>query len=269
MYKLLLVTDRDDITEAFSGVQDWGRLMFEPVITLNNTPDAIVLIDRNNVDAAGYALANQDAGPLKRHLEQAHPLLPVYHPRSDLKLLREELRLVREHLDRLHADFSDDDYDVEMAVERVRDDLMRRLLMREVKTREELESRLSLSRAPFAADKHSFLYELHLPEGEQYLHTRWRYGLERLETALRSNFLGRFVEDVYYGGALIDPGHLRVIACQMAGVPEEDLEALGRRVQDHVNQAIQEVKAYMDLDLLIAQYTMIDSLNDLVPENGG
>jgi hypothetical protein len=268
MYKLLLVTDREGIMEAFSGIQDWGRMMFDPVIMLDNIPEAIALIDRNKVDAVGYALAKKDAGPLIRHLEQAHRLLPVYQPRSDEALLREELRLVREHLDRIHADFSDDDYEVEMVVERIRDDLLRRLLMRDVKTRAELESRLSLSRAPFAADKHSFLYELHLPEGEQYLHTRWRYGLDRLETALRANFLGRFVEDVYYGAALIDPGHLRVIACQVAGVPEEELEALGRRVQDHANQAIQEVKAYMDLDILVAQYTMLDSLSDLVPDNG-
>ncbi|NLG56870.1 MAG: hypothetical protein GX540_00505 [Clostridiales bacterium] len=268
MYKLLLVTDRDDMTEAFSGIQDWGRMMFEPVIMLDNTPEAIRLIDQNQVDAVGYAFANQNPEPLVSHLERAHPLLPLYQPQSQPELLREELRLVREHLDRLHADFSDDDYNVEMAVERSRDDLMRRILLREVKSKAELNSRLSLTRAPFAADEHSFLYELHLPEGEQYLHTRWRYGLDRLETALRANFLGRFVEHVYYGAALLDPGHLRVIACQMAGQPEEDLEALGRRVQAHVNQAIQEVKDYMDLDLLIAQYTMLDSISDLVPENG-
>lgn len=268
MYKLLLVTDRDDIMEAFSGIQDWGRLMFDPVITLDNVADAIAFTDRNYADAVGFALANQDPEPLMRHLDQNHPFLPVYNPQSQPDLLREELRLVREHLDRLHADFSDDDYHVDMAVERLRDDLMRRLLMREVKTQGELRSRLSLARAQFAPDKHCFLFELHLPEGDQYLHSRWRYGAERLETALRANFLGRFVDDVYYGAALFDPGHLRVIACQVAGVPEEDLEGLSRRVQAHINQAIQDVKAYMDLDLLVAQYAMLDSIGELVPENG-
>ncbi len=172
---------------------------------------------------------------------------------------------MREHLDRLHADFSDDDYHVDMAVERLRDDLMRRLLMREVKTRDELRSRLSLSRAHFAPDKHCFLYEFSLPDGAQYLQTRWRYGAERLETALRANFLGRFVDDVYYGAALLDPGHLRVIACQVAGAPEEDLETLSRRVEAHIGQVTQEVKAYMDLDLHIREYNMLDNLDDLVP----
>ncbi len=268
MYKLLLVTDRDDIMEAFSGIQDWGRLMFDPVIILDNIAEAIAFSDRCYADAVGVAMANQDPAPLTRHLDAKHPFLPVYVPQGEPGALREELRLLREHLDRLHADFSDDDYDMDMAMERLRDDLMRRLLMREVKSRQELHSRLSLSRAHFAPEKHCFLYDFHLPEGDLYLHTRWRYGAERLETALRSNFLGRFVEDVYYGAALLDPGHLRVIACQVAGVPEEDLEQISRRVRAHINQVIQEVKAYMDLDLLIAQYTMLDSLDSLVPGDG-
>lgn len=264
MYRLLLVTDRDDITEAFSGIQDWGRLMFDPVITLDEASDAIAFIDRNYADAVGITLANQDPAPILRHLEARHPFLPIYQPQSQADALREELRLVREHLDRLHADFSDDDYHVEMAVERLRDDLMRRLLMQEIKTKGELSSRLSLSRAHFAPDKHSFLYELTLPEGDQFLHSRWRYGPERLETALRANFLGRFVDDVYYGAALLDPGHLRVIACQVANVPEEDLDILSRRVHAHINKMIREVKDYLDLDLSIAQYSMLDSIDNLV-----
>ncbi len=264
MYKLLLVTDRDDINEAFSGIQDWGRLMFDPVIVLDNTADAIAFIDRHYADAVGFALANQNPAPILRHLEKKHPFLPIYQPQSDLDALREELRLIREHLDRLHADFSDDDYHVDMAVERLRDDLMRRLLMQEIKTKDELNSRLSLSRAHFAPDKHSFLYELTLPGGDEYLHSRWRYGAERLETALRANFLGRFVDDVYYGAALLDSGHLRVIACQVADVPEEDLDLLSRRVHAHITRMIQEVKDYLDLDLSIAQYKMLDSIDHLV-----
>lgn len=264
MYKLLLVTDRDDMVEAFSGIQDWGRLMFDPVIMLDNTADAIAFIDRNYADAVGFSLVNQDPTPIMRHLEKKHPFLPVYQPHSHPETLRNELRLIREHLDCLHADFSDDDYQLDMAMERLRDDLMRRLLMQEIKTKGELRSRLSLSRAHFAPDKHSFLYELTLPGGDEYLQSRWRYGADRLETALRANFLGRFVDDVYYGAALLDPGHLRVIACQVADVPEEDLNLLSQRVHAHISRMIQDVKNYLDLDLSIAQYQMLDSIDSLV-----
>ena len=266
MYKLLLVTDREDIVEAFSGIQDWGRLMFDPVVTLDNTADAIKLLDRHYTDAVGISLANQNPAPLMRHLEKKHPFLPIYHPQNQLDALRDELRFVREHLDRLHADFSDDDYHVDMAVELLRDDLMRRLLLREVGSQQELKSRLSLCRAHFAADRHCFLSELHMPSGDQYLHSRWRYGPERLVMALRANFLGRFVDNIYYGTALLDPGHLRIIACQVENQTEGDLDSLSRQVQEHIGKMVQDVKAYLDLDLHMAQFAMLKSINDLVPE---
>ena len=84
--------------------------------------------------------------------------------------------------------------------------------------------------------------------------------------ALRANFLGRFVDNIYYGTALLDPGHLRIIACQVENQTEGDLDALSRQVQEHIGKMVQDVKAYLDLDLHMAQFAMLNSINDLVPE---
>ncbi len=53
---------------------------------------------------------------------------------------------------------------------------------------------------------------------------------------------------------------------QVENQTEGDLDALSRQVQEHIGKMVQDVKAYLDLDLHMAQFAMSKSINDLVPE---
>ncbi len=214
MYKLLLVTDpgrhRGSLFRLHSGLGQADVRPCRPPWIMRLMPSSCWTA----CGRRGHQPGQPEPGPLMRHLEKKHPFLPIYHPQNQLDALRDELRFRAGASGPPARGLSDDDYHVDMAVELLRDDLMRRLLLREVGSQQELKSRLSLCRAHFAADRHCFLSELHMPSGDQYLHSRWRYRAGRLEMALRANFLGRFVDNIYYRTALLDPGHLRIIACQ-------------------------------------------------------
>ena len=56
MYKLLLITDRDDIRQAFDEIDNWGQLMFRPITIISDVQEALNFMNKNVVDALGYSL---------------------------------------------------------------------------------------------------------------------------------------------------------------------------------------------------------------------
>ncbi|NLD34899.1 MAG: hypothetical protein GX653_08325 [Clostridiales bacterium] len=263
MYKLLLVTDRDEVVEAFEHLTDLGDMMFAPVHIIRDAQQAIDYLERSAVDAVGYSFAYTDPGMLHQYLVEVRPSLPIFQPHHQQDDLRDELTRIRRFLDRMHADDSDEEYDEAAVLEYLRDELMHQLLAREIASPAELYSRLRLMRANLAQDRPAFLFDFDLPQGEVYLEGRWHYGRERLENALRSNFFGRYADNIYYGVAVLTPRHIRLIGCQRYDSPEEDVQEVSRRVQQHVQQKVADIKEYLDLDLDIEQFTVLRSLNDI------
>ena len=111
-------------------------------------------------------------------------------------------------------------------------------------------------------DRPCFVIDFDLPQGEIYLSDRWHYGRERLENALRSNFFGRYVDNIYYGVAVLTTRHIRLFACQRRD-SQEDLEAINQRVQRHVEKTVADIKEYLDLDLNIEQYTVLRNIGEI------
>lgn len=267
MYKLLLVTDRDVVIRTLQEVGNLTDLYLAPVTILQDVQQAIHHMETNAVDAVAYSLHHTDAQPFHQYLMDVRPSVPVFQAHSHLHTWQEELRRTRAFLDRLHADDTDEAYDADAVREYMRDELVDQLLSRQIATREDLMARLKLVRAQLAMEKHAFLFDFDLPQGEVYLVDRWHYGRERLASALRNNFFGRYVDDVFYGVAVLTPRHIRLLACQRYdGQPEGDLTELANRVQQHVEDKLHDIKEYLDLDLNIEQYTMLSSIGELTGE---
>lgn len=247
MYKLLLVTDREEVKEAFLNVEDWGKMMFFPVTILENVQEAVRYLDGHAVDAIGYSLMHEDASPLQQYISD-HPSLPVFQTHRHDKSLMEELRRISRFLDRMHADDSDESIDENDALQILRDELMQSLISGEIQSRDELLGRIKLVRANVAAQRRCYVFDFDLPQGEVYLSDRWHYGRDRLQNALRNNFFGRYVDDVYYDVAVMTPRHIRLFACPRMNIEKDD-GAVQRQVKAHVRKAVEGIKQYLDLDL--------------------
>lgn len=267
MYKLLLVTDRTEVKDAFLNVTDLKDMMFAPVTIIDDAQDAINYLESNAIDAVGYSVRYADVAPLHQYLVELRPSLPIFQSHEHNDTLRRELQRIRRFLDSLHADYSEVDYDETAIIEYLRDELMHQLMARDVATREEIKSRLKLVRAHLSWDKPCYLFDFDLPQGEVYLADRWHYGRERLEHALRSNFFGRYVDDIYYAVAVLTPRHIRVLACQRQIGPDKSTVDVGYEVQNHVEIKVAEIKEYLDLDLDLEQFTVLDSIMDLAGGN--
>ena len=268
MYKLLLVTDREEVIDTFAKVQNLADMMMDPVTVIRDIPEAIAYLERNAVDAVGYSFRLTDPAPLHTYLMDVRPSMPIFQTHHHDNTLRDELVRVRAFLDRMRMDDSQEGMDEAQALQYLRDELMHQLLAREIPSPAELKSRLKLVRAQnISTDKPAFLFDFDMPQGELYLDGRWRYGRQRLESALRNNFIGRYADGIHYGVAMLSPRHIRLIACQEKGGSDEDPQDCERRVRAYVDDKVARIKQYLDLELELEQFTVLSSINEIADNN--
>ena len=111
MYKLLLVTDRQEVVAAVEKLTDLNRLSFAPITIISDIQQAISHLESNAVDAVGYSIRFSDVSPLHQYLVDVRPSLPIFQTHHHDDTLMAELLRIRRFLDTLHQDYSDDDYD--------------------------------------------------------------------------------------------------------------------------------------------------------------
>lgn len=266
MYKLLLVTDREDVREAFTGIQHLNRLMFEPIALAQNLEEAKAYLYKPGADAIAIDLESQDAAALYQLMDEKYPCMPIMrtHRRGDG--LRNELGMVREALDQLLGDFSDYDSTKPCAQARLQSDALHRLLEERIASRSELESRLLLARSEINILRPGLLFEFELPDGINFMENRWSHGFERLDLALKANFFGQIPGPLQYTSALLSPMRLRVLACTTEDVTDKELDMLSAHAQQLVLGTAAQVKIYMDLDLVCTQFRVLPRLEAFIPQ---
>ena len=262
MYKLLLVTDREDIQAMFRDGINWTDFNCrEPLITASSH-EAIELLNSKAIDAVGYHLPKQAAVELVKFLRYGRPSLPIFEVHSHANKQQVVLTEMRRILDRLHADIAED-YDADAMLMLQRDELIHSLLAGELSDWDALERELKLIRARFDHTKQCILYEIDMPQGEVYLSEHY-HAQRRLERALRNNFFGRAVDGIYYAVAVLAPRHIRLVCMPMQSEETEEAEAFAQRADEHVNDSIQMIKEYLDLDMQVAESAWLDSVKELL-----
>ena len=167
-------------------------------------------------------------------------------------------------LNRLRADFSDDYYDEETMLTMQRDELVRNLLAGQLHDYDVLERELKLIRSRIDPARTGLLYEIDLPQGDVYLSEHRGHAQQRLESALRNNFFGRYVDGIGYAVAVLTPRHIRLVCMPMQSDIPETAEAFAQRADEHVHDSIQRIKEYLDLDMTIMQTLWLDGLKELL-----
>lgn len=264
MYKLLLVTDREEIQALFRDQIDWAALNCRTPIMTAVPREAIDLLNSRAIDAVGYSLPKKDAAELVKFLRYGRPSLPIFEVEGDLEKQKTVLAEVRGVLDRLHADFADECYDEDAMMTLQRDELVHRLLAGEVQDFASLERELKLIRARANPALPCVLYEIDMPQGDVYLSEHQGHAQQRLESALRNNFFGRYVDGIYYAVAVLTPRHIRLVCIPMLDDAAENPESFASRADEHVHDSIQKIKEYLDLDMAIAHSAWLESLKELL-----
>ncbi len=264
MYKLLLVTDREDLLTLFREQINWNSLNCRTPYTASSPQEAIDLLNTKPIDAVGYRFFGRDGMALTKFLRYGRPSLPIFQVCLSCEDQLAVIRQTSSVLDRLHTDFADGYYDEESMLTLQRDELIHSLLAGEIQDWESLNREMKLVRAHVSLDEPCVLYEIDMPQGDVYLSEHRGHAQQRLESALRNNFFGRYVEGIYYAVAVLTPRHIRIVCMPMHGQKKEEPEAFGLRTDAHINESILKIKEYLDLDMTVVQSAWLDSVQDLL-----
>ena len=260
MYKLLLATDRADVMAAFNAVTDWEDIGFRAPRIVSTVNAAVRSLKDHHADAIAFSFAEQDTSMLMEHLNTFYPLLPIFPAENTAGALLNVLHELRLLLNRTNADFSNDDFSREDMMRLCRHEFFRALLQGRVSGEENLRRRLVMLRSRMDADKPCVLAELSMPSDSDFLKGRWHYGTDRLEIALR-NFFGVELAGMRMLVAVLPDERIFLLAGSMQGAPQAD--SVTGIVTRHVQECIEHVREYLDLDLTMTNIRVLPHLAEL------
>ena len=257
MYKLLIATDKPEV-RAVSDAIDWKRLGFRTPIIASTPAEAVEVLSGKAIDAVAFTFVGMPVTPLRDYLHVERPSLPIFTLVEDTDKQAVILSELRHVLNRIHADYADIPYDEDTMRSAMRDELVHRLLCGEIEDFSLVERELQLIRGHISATRPCVVYEMDMPQGDVYM-LQHASAIERLESALRNNFFGRYIDHIYYAVAVLTPRQIRVAAIPEAGL-DQDLDDFGKRADAHIRQSLNMIKEYLNLDINIAESGFIRNL---------
>lgn len=253
MYRLLIVTGNPEVRNMFEAMEGWESLGFKPPRLRENTQEALECMSRHQIDAIAM-----DPSPalddLRAYLEEKCPTMLRFPLASGCEEQEEIVRELGRTLRSLHADHSNAEYDLKSALYQCRERLLKTVVCGLVPTERELRRRLYVLNCFEKPDVPCVLARLSMDSDDPFLTSRWHYGSERLETALR-NFFGVRQDDMLLHVAVVSPQEVRVL-CYPQG--EEALRE--EAVRAYVNETIRQIDNYLGLHMAIAETRVMPGL---------
>ena len=243
MYKCLLVVNPGS-EEADLYASVFGRdLGFAPLRFAADAEEAGRLIRSEKFDAVGVRPGSESEERIAKLLAEISSPLPMFILQADHAGMMRDLKHL---LNRLNVDYSDQDIPLREMVGIVTTELVHNLLDGSLKDPQTVPRWFRMLRKERYLSCPCRIWHLSIPQGEGYLAGRWHYGTQRLESALCRNFFDRADPDADYYLAFLDSCSARMIA-----IPR-NAKADFAGMDQAVHRTVEEIKDYLDLDILIA-----------------
>ena len=264
MYKLLLVSDRDDVLEAFAQIDNWERQGFKPPHIRHDYEGTLDSLSKHHADGIAIAVVPEEEKKILAYLQENYPNVPIFQagttPAEVLRYLN-ELNIL---LNRIHADFSNDGFREIDMLQECRHEFFRKLMTGKIERKADLMRNMRLLRSRMDPEKPCMLMELEQPAtvvGQDKLEGRWHYGADRLELALRNSF-GGDLEGVHILPTVHTDGRILVLCCALYGVEttistQDKMTAI---LTSHIADGVSHLKEFFGLDLHITGIRIIPSL---------
>ena len=263
MYKLLLVSDQEDVLNAFAGIQNWELLGFkQPHIRhdFEGTKDSLA---KHHADGICIAVSPDEEELILAYLQEHFPNVSIFEAgRSEEEVLRylSELKIL---LNRIHADFYNERSNNRDVLQTCRHEFFRKVINGKIKSSADLHRNMRLLRSRMDADRPCLLIELEQSAPNDKLEGRWHYGKERLEVALRTSF-SPDLNGMHILPTVHSDGRILVLACPLHGVESEmTADSMTAMLTHYTADCIEHMKEYFGLELHISGIRVFPALTAL------
>ena len=268
MYKLLLVSDREDVLNAFAQVQNWERQGFKPPHIRHDFEGAKDSLAKHHADGIAISVSPEEEQKILSYLQEYFPNVSIFQAGTNREEVLRYLNELNILLNRIHADFSNDRFrEIDMLME-CRHEFFRKVLTGKIQKKEDLFRSMRLLRSRMDADRPCLLVELEQPSttDEDKLEGKWHYGPERLELALRNSF-GGDVAGIHILPTVHPDGRILVLCCPLRGIETKlSGDSMTAMLTSHINEGISHLKEFFGLDLRMVNIRVLPSLYTLCAE---
>ena len=262
MYKLLLVSDREDVLNAFEQIQNWERQGFKaPHIRhdFEGTKDSLA---KHHADGIAVAVEPEEEKKILAYLQEYFPNVPLFQAGTNREEVLRYLNELNILLNRIHADFSNDRFREIDMLQECRHEFFRKLMTGRVSRKDDLVRNMRLLRSRMDPDRPCMMVELEQPatNNTDKLEGRWHYGSDRLEIALRNSF-GGDIEGIHILPTVHTDGRILVLCCALYGVETPITgDRMTAMLTTHIADGIAHLKEFFGLDLHISGIRVLPSL---------
>ena len=261
MYKMLLVSDKQEIRDLYERFPEWETLGFERPSVARNAGEGIACLQHDRFDAVSSLLSVGDGKRFFAYLSKMPEMVGMETARDEARL-RKEISSARRTLS---------SRDAARQLKQV-DDLTRAMqgeffcdMLRGMPVdREKIDERIrELKIRTIDPAQPVSTASFRLPQGDYFLAEVWRYGRDRLENALRHIFESGG-ERMHYVLLIINPHHMRLIGLPREGMTADEVYA---QMMVHLERCQEALAEYFELTLNIKRVVRYDSLYALGREN--
>jgi hypothetical protein len=263
MYKLLLVSDQEEVLNAFARIQNWELLGFkQPHIRhdFEGTKDSLA---KHHADGICIAVNPDQEELILAYLQENYPNVSIFEAgRSEEEVLRylSELKIL---LNRIHADFYNERSNTRDVLQMCRHEFFRKVINGKIRSSVDLHRNMRLLRSRMDADRPCLLIELGQSVPYDKLEGRWHYGDESLEIALRTSFAGD-LNGIHILPTIHSDGRILVLACPLHGVDTDmTVDTMTAMLTSYTADSIEHMKEYFGLELHITEIRVFPALTAL------
>jgi hypothetical protein len=251
----LIATENQEVVKKFEAMSGWEIMGFKPPRIRTTCEDALECMKKHSIDAIAI-----DEIPafdrLRSHVTENCPTMLRF---PIMETEQEQWQVIRE-LDRmlgsLKADRSNDEYDLTAALQMTQERLLKSIVCGLISSEGEIARRLSMLRCHEKQNVPCVLERLGMDAEDPFLTSRWHYGSDRLEVALR-NFFGKSQDDMRLHVAVMSPEEVRVLC-----YPDDEKQALrDSAVSNYVQDTIEQIANYLGLEMNILELRPIAGLS--------
>lgn len=263
MYRLLLVTDKEEIRTLYKGYPEWESQGFERPSIASNVQEGVEMLTDHRFDVVSWLLPLDEGKEFFTFLNGRQPELMGMETVRDESRLRKEIGTTRRAL--ATRDASRSMKQVDDLTQMMQTEFFCRLLRGDEMGIEKINERFrTLKIEDVQPDRPIATASFRLPQGDFFLAEVWKYGRQRLENALKNVFESG-ERDMSYTLLMINPHHMRLIAMPRCDMDKDEVYA---RMVEHVHHCQEVLEQFFELTLTIKRIISYDNLYALGIENG-
>ena len=263
MYKLLLISDREDVLKAFESVENWELQGFKPPHIRHDYEGTLDSLSKHHADGISIAVGPEEEEKILSYLQENYPNVSIFEAGTTKDEVLRYLSELRILLNRIHADFSNDKFRATDMLQVCRHEFFRKVINGKIRNTDDLRRNMRLLRSRMDADRPCLLIEIEQSAPTDKLEGRWHYGDERLEIALRNSFAGD-LNGIHILPTIDADGRILVLACPLHGIDTPmTADNMTAMLTTYTANSIEHMKEYFGLDLHMTNIRVLSALTAL------